>query len=44
MCWGYNGNGGTRNNSKTDSSVPVGVSGLLSGVTAVPQAETTPAC
>jgi len=34
-CWGYNGDGELGNNSTTNSPVPVQVSGLTSGVTAV---------
>ncbi len=34
-CWGFNADGELGNNSKADSAVSVGVSGLSSGVTAV---------
>lgn len=35
MCWGYNGYGELGNNSTTNSSVPVAVSGLAAGVASI---------
>lgn len=42
-CWGYNGTGILGNNSTTDSTVPVQVSGLTTGVASI-DVGTTSAC